>query len=256
MQKRKLGKNGLEVSAIGLGCMGMSQSYGAPMATPDAVRLIRAAFERGVTFFDTAEVYGPYKNEEVVGEALEPIRDQVVIATKFGIDIDGDGHERHGQPAGAHPGGRRGVAEAAEDRPHRSLLPAPRRSGRADRGRGGHGEGADPGRQGQAFRPLRSRREEHPPRPCGAAGGGAAERIFAVVARARRGDPSDAGGARDRLRSLQPAGQGLPDRRDRREHDASPATTSATPFRALRRRPGRRTSRWSMRSAGSRPQRK
>lgn len=91
MQKRKLGNGGLEVSAIGLGCMGMSQSYGTPMETPDAVRLIRAAFERGVTFFDTAEVYGPYKNEEVVGEALQPIRDQVVIATKFGIDIDGIG---------------------------------------------------------------------------------------------------------------------------------------------------------------------
>jgi aryl-alcohol dehydrogenase-like predicted oxidoreductase len=91
MQKRTLGKNGLEVSAIGLGCMGMSSSYGTPLATPDAVRLIRAAFERGVTFFDTAEVYGPYKNEEVVGEALEPIRNQVVIATKFGIDIDGTG---------------------------------------------------------------------------------------------------------------------------------------------------------------------
>jgi len=89
MQKRKLGKSGLEVSAIGLGCMGMSHSYGRPMETADAVRLIRAAFERGITFFDTAEVYGPYKNEEVVGEALEPIRDQVVIATKFGIDIDG-----------------------------------------------------------------------------------------------------------------------------------------------------------------------
>jgi aryl-alcohol dehydrogenase-like predicted oxidoreductase len=91
MQKRKLGKSGLEVSAIGLGCMGISQSYGTPMATPDAVQLIRAAFERGVTFFDTAEVYGPFKNEEVVGEALEPIRDQVVIATKFGIDIAGAG---------------------------------------------------------------------------------------------------------------------------------------------------------------------
>jgi aryl-alcohol dehydrogenase-like predicted oxidoreductase len=91
MQKRTLGTNGLEVSALGLGCMGMSQSYGAPMATPDAVQLIRAAFERGITFFDTAEVYGPYKNEEVVGEALEPIRSQVVIATKFGIDIEGAG---------------------------------------------------------------------------------------------------------------------------------------------------------------------
>ena len=88
MQKRTLG-NGLEVSAIGLGCMGMSQSYGQPMETADAVRLIRAAFERGITFFDTAEVYGPFKNEEVVGEALQPIRDQVVIATKFGIDITG-----------------------------------------------------------------------------------------------------------------------------------------------------------------------
>ena len=91
MQKRKLGSADLEVSAIGLGCMGMSQSYGEPMATADAVRLIRDAFERGVTFFDTAEVYGPFANEEVVGEALEPIRDEVVIATKFGIDIAGAG---------------------------------------------------------------------------------------------------------------------------------------------------------------------
>jgi len=89
MQKRTLGNSGLEVSAIGLGCMGMSQSYGQPMETADAVRLIRSAFERGITFFDTAEVYGPFKNEEVVGEALQPIRDQVVIATKFGIDIAG-----------------------------------------------------------------------------------------------------------------------------------------------------------------------
>jgi aryl-alcohol dehydrogenase-like predicted oxidoreductase len=91
MQKRTLGNSGLEVSAIGLGCMGMTQSFGQPMAMPDAVKLIRDAFERGITFFDTAEVYGPYKNEEVVGEALEPLRDQVVIATKFGFDIEGGG---------------------------------------------------------------------------------------------------------------------------------------------------------------------
>jgi aryl-alcohol dehydrogenase-like predicted oxidoreductase len=91
MQKRRLGSGGLEVSAMGLGCMGMSHSYGQPMETPDAVKLIRAAFDRGVTFFDTAEVYGPYRNEEVVGEALQPIRDKVVIATKFGIDIPGIG---------------------------------------------------------------------------------------------------------------------------------------------------------------------
>jgi len=91
MQKRKLGSGGLEVSAMGLGCMGISHSYGQAMETSDAVRLIRAAFDRGVTFFDTAEVYGPYVNEEVVGEALQPIRDKVVIATKFGIDIAGAG---------------------------------------------------------------------------------------------------------------------------------------------------------------------
>jgi aryl-alcohol dehydrogenase-like predicted oxidoreductase len=91
MKKRVLGKSGLEVSAIGLGCMGISQSYGAPLPLPDAVKLIRGAFERSITFFDTAEVYGPYQNEEVVGEALQPIRDRVVIATKFGFDIEGGG---------------------------------------------------------------------------------------------------------------------------------------------------------------------
>jgi len=85
MKKRNLGKSGLEVSAIGLGCMGISFAYGHPMEKPAAIALIRAAFEHGVTFFDTAEAYGPFTNEELVGEALAPIRDQVVIATKFGF---------------------------------------------------------------------------------------------------------------------------------------------------------------------------
>src|SRR3954471_9548363 len=84
MQKRKLGKSNLEVSALGLGCMGMSWSYGPPMDRPEAISLHRAAVERGVTFFDTAEVYGPLTNEDLVGEALAPFRGQVVIATKFG----------------------------------------------------------------------------------------------------------------------------------------------------------------------------
>jgi len=88
MQKRKLGKSNLEVSAIGLGCMGMSFSYGPPKDKQEMISLIRAAVERGVTFFDTAEVYGPYTNEELVGEALAPFRGQVVIATKFGWKID------------------------------------------------------------------------------------------------------------------------------------------------------------------------
>src|SRR3954451_5817643 len=89
MQKRKLGKSDLEVSAIGRGCMGMSWSYGPPMEKNEAISLLRAAVERGVTFFDTAQVYGPHTNEELVGEALEAVRDQVVIATKFGFELGG-----------------------------------------------------------------------------------------------------------------------------------------------------------------------
>jgi len=85
MQKRKLGKSGLEVSALGLGCMGLSFGYGPAVQKDDGIALIRAAFEKGVTFFDTAEAYGPFKNEELLGEALAPMRDQVVIATKFGF---------------------------------------------------------------------------------------------------------------------------------------------------------------------------
>jgi aryl-alcohol dehydrogenase-like predicted oxidoreductase len=88
MQKRILGKNGLEVSALGLGCMGLSFGLGPATEKSEAIKLIRAAVERGVTFFDTAEVYGPYANEEVVGEALAPFRDSVVIATKFGFEAN------------------------------------------------------------------------------------------------------------------------------------------------------------------------
>jgi aryl-alcohol dehydrogenase-like predicted oxidoreductase len=88
MQKRKLGKSGLEVSAIGLGCMGMSFGYGPAKDKQEMIPVIRAAVERGVTFFDTAEVYGPFINEELVGEALAPFRDEVVIATKFGFKLD------------------------------------------------------------------------------------------------------------------------------------------------------------------------
>ncbi|MGA3136491.1 MAG: aldo/keto reductase [Terracidiphilus sp.] len=91
MQKRTLGKSNLEVSAIGLGCMGMTFSYAPFPEKKDSIALLRAAVERGVTFFDTAEVYGPFNNEELVGEALEPFRGQVVIATKFGMDINPDG---------------------------------------------------------------------------------------------------------------------------------------------------------------------
>jgi aryl-alcohol dehydrogenase-like predicted oxidoreductase len=90
MQKRKLGNSGLEVSALGLGCMGMSFSYGPPKDKQEMISLLRAAVERGITFFDTAEVYGPLLNEELVGEAMAPFRDRVVIATKFGFDLSPD----------------------------------------------------------------------------------------------------------------------------------------------------------------------
>jgi len=88
MKKRSLGKSGLEVSALGFGCMGLSSAYGPPTPRPDGVKIIRTAFEQGVTLFDTAEAYGPFANEELVGEAVAPFRDQVVVATKFGFDID------------------------------------------------------------------------------------------------------------------------------------------------------------------------
>jgi len=93
MQKRKLGNSNLEVSALGLGCMGMTAGYGPAPDKQELIALIRAAVERGVTFFDTAEVYGPFANEELVGEALAPFRGQVIIGTKFGhkIDIDPSG---------------------------------------------------------------------------------------------------------------------------------------------------------------------
>ena len=91
MQKRKLGKSNLEVTALGLGCMGMSFSYGPPKDKQEMIALLRAAVDRGITFFDTAEVYGPFTNEELLGEALAPVRDKVVIATKFGFNLNLDG---------------------------------------------------------------------------------------------------------------------------------------------------------------------
>jgi aryl-alcohol dehydrogenase-like predicted oxidoreductase len=111
MRKRILGNSGLEVSAIGLGCMGLSYGYGPATEKQRAIAVIRAAVERGVTFFDTAESYGPYTNEELVGEALAPHRDRVVIATKFGFDISPDGQRRGG--LNSRPDHIKHVAEAS-----------------------------------------------------------------------------------------------------------------------------------------------
>ena len=112
MQKRKLGNSGLEVSALGLGCMGISFGLGPGLDKKAGVELIRAAYERGVTFFDTAEVYGPWVNEEVVGEAVEPFRDEVVIATKFGWNIDVEGVQQN-PPLNSRPEHIKQVAEAS-----------------------------------------------------------------------------------------------------------------------------------------------
>ena len=114
MKKRQLGKSGLEVSAIGLGCMGMSFGYGPAKDKKEMITLIRTAVERGVTFFDTAEIYGPFTNEELVGEALAPLRDRVVIATKFGFDTSVDPTKTKGGPVlNSRPGHIKQVAEAS-----------------------------------------------------------------------------------------------------------------------------------------------
>jgi aryl-alcohol dehydrogenase-like predicted oxidoreductase len=112
MQTRTLGTSGLEVSALGLGCMGLSHAYGRPVEKQAGIGLLRAAVDRGVTFFDTAEAYGPFVNEELVGEALAPVRSQVVIATKFGFDIDAKTGERRGG-TNSRPEHVRAVAEAS-----------------------------------------------------------------------------------------------------------------------------------------------
>src|SRR6201987_153124 len=103
MQKRKLGKSNLEVSTLGLGCMGMSFSYGPPKDKKEMTAVLHAAVERGITFFDTAEVYGPYLNEELVGEALAPFKGKVVIATKFGFDLSGSDNRPGAPPVNSRP---------------------------------------------------------------------------------------------------------------------------------------------------------
>ncbi|MDD2735428.1 MAG: aldo/keto reductase [Desulfuromonadaceae bacterium] len=112
MKKRKLGSSDLEVSAIGLGCMGMSFGYGPPANKQEMISLIRAAVDQGVTFFDTAEVYGPFTNEELVGEALAPVREQVVIATKFGVNLEPSA-AKDGPPLNSRPEHIRQVAESS-----------------------------------------------------------------------------------------------------------------------------------------------
>mgnify|MGYP003694732393 CR=1 FL=1 len=204
------------------GAWGMSVSYGPPADKREMIALIRSAVERGVTFFDTAEVYGPFTNEELVGEALAPFRGRVVIATKFGFKLDPSGGPRWSAwTAGPSTSRRSPKASlaAARGRRHRSLLPAPRRPGRADRRRRRSGEGPDSAGQGQALRPLRSRRADDPSRTRRPAGHRRPERVLA------RGREAPKRKCCRRSRSSGSASfrtarwAGASSREDRREHD-------------------------------------
>jgi aryl-alcohol dehydrogenase-like predicted oxidoreductase len=191
MQTCKLGHSGLEVSAIGLGCMGLNYHRGPAPDRKEMIGLVRVAVERGVTFFDTAEVYGPFTNEELVGEALEPFRKDVVIATKFGHDL-ASGGARGSDGLDSRPERIRQAAEGSLKRPrveaidffyqHRVDPDVP-----IEDVAGAVKDLIDQGKV-KALRPQRGWRLDHPPRQCGPAGQGDPERIFTVVASARSGE--------------------------------------------------------------------
>jgi aryl-alcohol dehydrogenase-like predicted oxidoreductase len=150
MQKRKLGNSNLEVSAVGLGCMGMSFSYGPPKDKQEMTSLLRAAVERGVTFFDTAEVYGPFTNEELIGEALAPFRGRVVIATKFGFDLSGSDTRPGAAGLNSQPEHIKQAVEGSLKRLRLETIDLLYQHRR----RSGRGERTDSGRQGEALRPF------------------------------------------------------------------------------------------------------
>ena len=221
MQKRNLGNSGLEVSAIGLGCMGLSFGYGPAVNKQEGIALIRSAVERGISFFDTAEVYGPFTNEELVGEALAPFRDQVVIATKFGFDLDpNDGSQRG---LNSRPEHIKQVAEASLKRlktdridlfyQHRvdPDVPIDDVAGAVkdliEEGKVKHFGLSEPGvqtiRRAHAVQPVAAIQSEYSlwwRQP--------EEEVLPTL--------EELG---IELRPLQPSGQGLPHRRDQREHD-------------------------------------
>ena len=211
MEKRELGNSGLEVSALGLGCMGLSFGYGAATDKQEGISLIRAAVERGVTFFDTAEIYGAYTNEELVGEALEPFRDQVVIATKFGFKIDENGK---GAGLDSRPEHIKQVADASLKRLRTDVIdlfyqhrvdpnvPIEDVAGAVkdliQQGKVKHFGLSEAGvrtiRRAHAVQPVTALQSEY----------------SLVVERAGTRDPANIGRTRNRLRPVQPARQGIP----------------------------------------------
>ena len=229
MDKRTLGPGELEVSALGFGCMGMSQSFGPnPGDRRQMIDLLRTAVDRGVTFFDTAEVYGPYRQRGTRRRGPRARarpgrhRHQVRLRVRRAGPPD-----RAVQRARPHPPRGRRLAAAPRHRHHRPALPAPRRPAGADRGRRRHRQGTRRGRQGPPLRAVRGGRAHHPPRPRGAPGHRAAERVLAVLARTRGGDHADARGARHRARAVQPARPRLPHRHASTRPPPSATATSA-----------------------------
>ena len=229
MQQRRLGTRGPEVSTVGLGCMGMSSSYGPVPDRREMISLLRSAVELGVTFFDTAEVYGPFVNEELVGEALAPFREQVVIATKFGFDLDPTG-EREQVGVDSRPEHIKEVAEGSlkrlgvdaidlfyqhrvdPDVPIEDVAGAVRdliQEGKVKHF-GLSEAAAGTIRRAHAVQPVTAVQSEY----------------SLWTQRTRSGGAADARGARDRLRPLQPPGEGVPHGEDRRAARRSTAATS------------------------------
>ena len=254
MQKRKLGKSNLEVSALGLGCMGMSFGYGPPGDKKEMIALIRAAVERGVTFFDTAEVYGPFTNEELVGEALAPFREQVAIATKFGFKLD----PNTGKQAGldSRPEHIKQVAEASLKRlkidvidlfyQHRvdPDVPIEDVAGAVkDLIQAGQGEAFGLSEAG-----VQTIRRAHAVQPVTA--------LQSEYSLWWREPEAEVMPTLEELGigfvPFSPLGKGFLTGQDRREHEVRQAPTSATSFRGSRQKREKRIRRWSICSAGSR----
>ena len=224
MQQRTLGKGqgALGVSAVALGCMGLIPRSSSPTGKQEMNSLLRTAVERGVTLFDTAELYGAFVNEELVGEALHPFRGRVIIATKFGFKYDASGRPQmpglDSRPEHiklAAEGSLRRLRIDAIDLyyQHRVDPDVPIEDV------AGADEGPDSGGQGQAVRSFRGRSTDYSPRPRRSAPDGSRERILAVVETPRSGTAAGAGGARYRAGSLQSSWEGLPHRDDKRKHE-------------------------------------
>ena len=236
--------------------MGMSEFYGTT-DEQTGIDTIHRALDLGVTFLDTADMYGPFTNEQLVGKAIAGRRDEVQLATKFGNERNPDGSwvGINGSPDYVRRRLRR-LAPAARRRPPRPLLPAPRRQDRADRGDRRRDEGAGRGRQGPPPRPVRGRARHDPPRARRAPDHRAADRVLAVHPRPRGRDPADDPRARHRAGALLSARPRHPHRRRHQGRRSSPATHGRPAgSRGSRARRSTRTSRSSTRSRSSRPSR-